>query len=216
MRNKEKDMEHRLILGLMAQKQAGKSSSARFIVEYAKKHGLSARELSWATPLKDACAGLTGLPKQLFYGTDQDKNTPVGKWGILSDSILTKFNKSKEDLLTIRELLQIVGTEAFRNGLGKDIWVNLLFSSIENYSEDIFIISDCRFKNEVEAIKAHNGKVIRLYRNLNIEHSIPHVSELEMLEIPNNAFDYIIDSEHNVDLPMLQSSINAIMDKELQ
>lgn len=65
-----------------------------------------------------------------------------------------------------RRLLQIEGTEEGRMKYGEDIWVK----TVENWIKlrkmrdniDVFIITDCRFPNEVDWVKSQGGKVIRV------------------------------------------------------
>lgn len=64
--------------------------------------------------------------------------------------------------LTPRVMLQLLGTEAGRNIIHPNIWVNALFSTYT--SESNWVITDCRFPNEAEAIKQRGGKLIRLNR----------------------------------------------------
>ena len=61
------------------------------------------------------------------------------------------------------QLLQTVGTDVFRH-LNPDIWVRVLMDTIEEDQPDVAIITDMRFPNEVEAIKAQNGLVVRVSR----------------------------------------------------
>ncbi len=57
------------------------------------------------------------------------------------------------------------------------------------------VISDVRFKNEVAAIKAKGGKVIRVMRGQGLEGAVgAHRSETEQAEIPVDAFNYVIDN----------------------
>lgn len=66
----------------------------------------------------------------------------------------------------IRKMLQIAGTEEGRDKYGEDIWINTLKNWIDlRYSRDktrIFIITDCRFKNEARWIESQNGILIRI------------------------------------------------------
>jgi hypothetical protein len=65
--------------------------------------------------------------------------------------------------LTPRWILQYWGTEVCRAGFHDDIWI----ASLENklrHSQDDVVISDCRFPNEILAIKNTGGRVIRVVR----------------------------------------------------
>jgi len=65
--------------------------------------------------------------------------------------------------LTPRWVLQQWGTEVCREGFHNDIWV----ASVENQlrkAKDNIVITDCRFTNEIEAIKNAGGITIRVER----------------------------------------------------
>jgi hypothetical protein len=65
--------------------------------------------------------------------------------------------------LTPRWVLQWWGTEVCRKAFHNDIWIASLESRLRN-SNDSIVISDCRFPNEIKAIKAAGGKVIWVQR----------------------------------------------------
>lgn len=57
------------------------------------------------------------------------------------------------------------------------------------------VISDVRFKNEVDAIHKAGGKVIRLLRGQGLEGAAgQHISEQELQSIPLEQFDEVIDN----------------------
>lgn len=66
----------------------------------------------------------------------------------------------------VRKLLQEEGTERGRNVYGEQIWVNCTLEWMRFLKETSqltrFVISDCRFPNEVEAIQNAGGKVYRI------------------------------------------------------
>lgn len=75
--------------------------------------------------------------------------------------------------LTPRKLLQLLGTEAGRNIIHPNIWVNALFADypkivdMDDKGLDVYenwIITDVRFPNEAQAIKDRGGIVIRVNR----------------------------------------------------
>jgi hypothetical protein len=82
--------------------------------------------------------------------------------------------------MTVRTLLQRLGTEAMRDGLHTNVWVNALFADykpLKVRSADSFdletydgkypnwIITDMRFENELEAIVRRKGITIRVVRD---------------------------------------------------
>lgn len=65
--------------------------------------------------------------------------------------------------LTPRWVLQWWGTEVCRRSFHDDIWIASLEARLRNAKDNI-VISDCRFPNEIKAIKNAGGKVIRVVR----------------------------------------------------
>jgi len=72
---------------------------------------------------------------------------------------------------TPRKLLQIIGTECFRNNVNKDFWIELSLSKIKNY--DIAICEDSRFSNEYKKCDI----VIELERD-GIDYLMNHASAM--------------------------------------
>ena len=76
----------------------------------------------------------------------------------------------------IRRLLQRLGTEAGRQTLWDSIWIDAAFA---NQPEDAkIVVSDARFINEFEAVKARGGQVWRIDR-AGIGPVNDHPSEIE-------------------------------------
>ena len=109
---------------------------------------------SFATPLKDACSVMFGWPRELLEG-----DTEVSRsWREQQDSFWTeKFGYS----FSPRLALQLMGTEAGRDVFHKDIWVISLLNRSKN--KDV-VVTDVRFKNEIEYIQNNGGIVVRIKR----------------------------------------------------
>jgi 5' nucleotidase, deoxy (Pyrimidine), cytosolic type C protein (NT5C) len=91
----------------------------------------------------------------------------------------------------IRELLQRLGTEAGRRVLGDDVWVRAALMD----PPAKLVLSDCRFPNEAEAIKALGGQVWRIERpGYNPINS--HVSEVALDGYP---FDQVINNDGSIE-----------------
>jgi hypothetical protein len=65
--------------------------------------------------------------------------------------------------LTPRWILQQWGTEVCRKNFHDDIWIASLENKLRNSKDDV-VISDCRFPNEIRAIKQAGGQVVRVVR----------------------------------------------------
>jgi hypothetical protein len=116
--------------------------------------------LSFAGSLKDAVSAIFGWDRQMLEG-----NTPASRrWRETRDEWWSRRLNIPD--LTPRWVLQNIGTEALREHFHKDIWLastELRIIEAQKQNKDV-IISDCRFHNEFNMIKAHGGKLIRIDR----------------------------------------------------
>jgi len=167
-----------MIIGISGKKQSGKDTLAKFL-----KLNYDAKLYAFADPLKQSiCMDIFGLTYKQVYGTDDEKNALTKyKWDNLNLDIRKKYSSDnifKSGFMTAREIMQIVGTDIFREMFYNDIWVDTTFRKIHkdikliNNKNNIAVITDVRFVGEVERIIEENGYIIRLLRNvLNDNHS---------------------------------------------
>lgn len=80
----------------------------------------------------------------------------------VQDYIDTYGWENSKNFSCIREGLQILGSEAGRDVLGENIWVDTLFKRPTGAR---IIIPDCRYLNEAQAVRERGGIVIRVNRN---------------------------------------------------
>jgi hypothetical protein len=64
---------------------------------------------------------------------------------------------------TIRQVLQVVGTDWFRS-LWEDCWINAWKRRVSETDADVVLVPDVRFPNELRAVQEMGGFVIRLMR----------------------------------------------------
>jgi len=64
---------------------------------------------------------------------------------------------------TIRQVLQVIGTDWFR-GLWEDCWINAWKRQVAESDADVIFVPDVRFPNELKAVQDMDGFVIRLMR----------------------------------------------------
>ena len=147
------------------------------------------RSFSFADPLKSIAMQLFGLTRDQSFGTDKDKNTKTDMlWKNMPGEPKSRKN------VTAREFLQFFGTDICRQ-IKPDVWTSACISRIRMSQSELAIVPDCRFPNEVEAIKNAGGKVIRFTRN---PHKDPHLSENALSE-DYEGFDCVIDNK-NLDI----------------
>jgi phosphomevalonate kinase len=108
-----------------------------------------------------------------------------------------------------REVLQQYGTEEGRDVYGKDMWCEYLENWMNIHYErnhiKLFIITDCRFRNEIDWVRKMNGYVIRVIASdrgcATMKNGLEnHVSEIELDEVINSEFDMILNNAKGVDL----------------
>jgi hypothetical protein len=140
------------IIGVCGFIGSGKDTAADYLVNF---HEF--RRDSFAATLKDAVGAVFGWDRELLEGRTKEAR----EWREQVDPWWSK----KLDMpdLTPRWVLQYWGTEVCRKGFHDDIWIASLEARLRN-SRDNIVISDCRFPNEIKAIKQAGGKVIWVQR----------------------------------------------------
>ena len=141
-----------MIIGICGFIGSGKDTVADYLTNF---HEF--RRESFANSLKDAVAQVFGWDRTMLEG----RTKQAREWREQVDPWWSDRLKMPE--LTPRWVLQHWGTEVCRHGFHDDIWI----ASLENklrHSEDDVVISDCRFPNEIAAIRRANGLVVRVIR----------------------------------------------------
>ncbi len=168
----------------------------------------------FAYKLKQVCSLLTGISVEDFEKQEvKDKLLGNGEWdsnivskivpeGSIIEESTGIVTTSKRP--TVRWLLQTVGTEAMRNNIHENVWINALFADYKEKFKDRgittihdshlgpisegfpnWIITDLRFPNELEAVKKRNGIAIRVSRK-------PF-----KIETGNKINDYVLNNTKN-------------------
>ena len=168
-----------------------------FDEEFVDTHMLDIRS-SWeikkfAGKLKQIASLLSGIPVKRFEDQEFKQKQMSEGWG-----------------MTYREFLQKLGTEAMRNGLHTNVWVNALFANYNaigykykdcdykviqgKWEYPNWIITDLRFPNEIEAIVERKGITIRVNRpGISL---LDHPSETSL---DNAEFDYKIVNDSTIE-----------------
>jgi len=133
--------QHRpLIIGFSGKKRVGKDTAADIAVE---NHNFE--KGSFAAPIKTVAREVFLLNDQQLYGDLKEVEDP--HWG-----------------MSPREIMQKVGTDFARTVYHEDLWIDNFKKRMEKTDKDRIVISDVRFPNEVYAIQALGGLVIRIRR----------------------------------------------------
>lgn len=133
------------LIGLVGQKNSGKTTVANYLLQKGFK------EVVFAEPVKRITEIVFGFPYDVLLGDTPEKRKIRDT---LKDPIWGK---------TAVEAMQFVGTEIFREGFDKDVWIKIASRKIQEH--DLVVVSDVRFENEVEFIRQSGGEIWVLYEN---------------------------------------------------
>ena len=164
----------------------------------------------FAGKLKQIASLMTDIPVEKFEDQEFKKTLLPVVWNYLGPS-MRSGNIVTCDLvdnqMTVREFLQKLGTEAIRDGLHTNAWVNALFAD-HNPSQH-WLITDTRFPNEAQAIKDRGGIVIRVIRPeiCKDDESSSKPKHPSETVLDNWSFDYVIDNCGSIDDLEYQTSI---------
>jgi len=140
-----------MIIAICGFQGAGKDTIADYLQNFA-----GFRRESFANSLKDAVSVVFGWDREMLEGRTKQSR----EWRETRDEWWSK--RLKQDI-TPRWVLQYWGTEVVRRGFHDDMWV----ASLENrlaHSKDDIVITDCRFPNEIKALKNIGATVLRVKR----------------------------------------------------
>ena len=220
------------LIGISGKIGSGKDTVGSILQDYSDDNAEDYQIKKFATKLKEIAALLIGCDVSDFEDREF-KEKPLGKdWIVhwykdnkgrksLTRTALEAVNHEDaattgQDMLTPRRLLQLLGTEAGRNIIHPNIWVNALFADypkivdIDDKGLDVYeswIITDVRFPNEAQAIKDRGGVVIRVNRPLERlgNSKLPKLKHTSISQHPSETaledynFDYVIDNEGDID-----------------
>ena len=140
-----------------------------------------------ADALKRTAIDVLGLEEDKVYGTDSDKQEVTHLlWedmpGVTDDGSVDLDTMAKLGMtyhipgnMTIREVLQYMGTEVFRK-MYDTVWVDTLLRRIKREQPEVALICDVRFENETSILKEAGATILGLDRDI-FESKDTHASE---------------------------------------
>jgi hypothetical protein len=165
--------DNKLVIGVSGKKQSGKTTLIAHIADLCADWEI----LRMADTLKQIVIDCF-IPYELNIRTPDDLEEESVK------SIVLPCGK------TIRDLLQIIGTDMFRS-LWSEVWLNAWLKKVHDSTATLVLCPDIRFPNELETVqKELNGICIRLLRN---PFDDQHKSEIA-LDNYINEFDLVLDN----------------------
>jgi hypothetical protein len=196
-----------MIIGISGRMGSGKNTVGDIIEKIClTNEGPVFEQKSFAGKLKQIASLLTGIPVEKFEDQEFKKTLLSPEWGTIHTNPLNSIPVFEDvrflHMMSVRELLQKLGTEAMRDGLHENVWVNALFADYKSKRELLqadgtwiesdtgevdfavsikypkWIITDMRFPNEMEAIIEKGGITIRVVRNNNTKYSDEKVKSI--------------------------------------
>ena len=137
-----------MIIGITGAIGSGKDTIADYLITH---HGF--KRLSFAGKVKDVAHVVFGWDRDLLEG-------------------LTKASRAWREVIdpywgiSPRTALQRIGTEMFRTHIHPDTWVKAVVAQINAAPSQNYVITDCRFENEVRAIKDLGGVIWSVERGV--------------------------------------------------
>lgn len=183
------------IIGISGKRGSGKSTAARIIHKEAPQYEIRA----FADKLKFFLADAFGVSPLMFEDESFKSSVAPPEWQEVDE----EGNLTQR---THRWYLANCGTNAMRNVLHNNFWVNALAADLR--SDSCSVISDVRFRNEAGWVKSQGGILIRINRDIeSVDDMDAHHSETALDNY--KGFDYIINN--NKELSYLQKEIFSIL-----
>lgn len=141
-----------MIIGISGLIGSGKGTVADILVQSYGFH-----KLSFADALKDSVAVMFGWPRHLLEGDTEESRA----WREKRDPFWSR-EMSRE--VTPRLVLQLVGTDAMRNGFFDGVWVSIVKQKLLTASGINWVLPDTRFPNEIAMLQDIGGQAWRVKR----------------------------------------------------
>lgn len=120
-----------MLIGICGKAGSGKDTIGDYLVkDYAFK------KIALADPIKRLVKDVFALDDHEVYDRVA-REQPLRRWPKWS----------------VRTLLQFIGTELFREKIDDAVWVKSLWYKIQDDKESNYVVTDCRFPNELNYLK---------------------------------------------------------------
>ena len=184
----------------------------------------------FAGKMKQIASILTGISVEKFEDQEFKESFLDIEWGTVQDIPLNSIppfaDMQFNVMMRVRDFLQKLGTEAMRDGLHTNVWVNALFADYKKdwgiesnlpHSEFLnlkypnWIITDMRFPNEMNAVVKRHGITIRVTRPVKKSKNTPKLHSSETA-LDKAKFDYEIINDGSME--KLVKKVKKILIKE--
>ena len=184
----------------------------------------------FAGKMKQIASILTVISVEKFEDQEFKESFLDVEWGTVQNIPLNSIppfaDMQFNVMMRVRDFLQKLGTEAMRDGLHTNVWVNALFADYKKdwgiesnlpHSEFLnlkypnWIITDMRFPNEMKAVVKRHGITIRVTRPVKKSKNTPKLHSSETA-LDKAKFDYEIINDGSME--KLVKKVRKILIKE--
>jgi hypothetical protein len=213
----------RMIISLTGNTGVGKDTMADYMVAH---YGFV--KISMADPFKRIAKDIYDFSDEQLWGPSEARNRAD-----------TRYRRPDGSYLTARIVTQLLGNELSRLAY-PETWIVYMQRTVKQIQSGYFydekkgaykvpgknsrytgiIVSSCRFRNEIEAIKEMGGVAVRLKRPALTAGDFlatgiqNHASESEQLTLPDEFFSYVLEVPEGIDA--FYQAINTFAKNTLQ
>lgn len=147
--------EHYMLIGLNGKAGVGKDTVADYLVE---KYNF--KRYAFADAVRDVALAINPYVLWGEYNT-RDRLVDIVD--------VDGWDKAKREVPEVRRLLQVIGTEAGRQVLGPNVWVDIVMrkyqTDVRTEDERVYgVVTDMRFENEFTMISGNSWPTIKIIR----------------------------------------------------
>lgn len=185
-----------MIIGVLGLIGSGKDTVGNILTEY------SFQKISFAKKLKDTLSVMFGWPRHLLEGDTEESR----KFRETED---TFWSKKLGKPITPRYMMQNFGTEIVRSSLHSQYWVFSLEKSLQK--EVNYVVTDARFKNEIEWLKSQNAFIIEVRRGI-----LPHWYSVALQANNGNtkALDFMKSNVHMSEWDWIGTDVDFLIEND--
>lgn len=172
--------------------------------------------VAYADQLKKICSTIFGIPLERFYMNKANAWICINHHFTYTEikpndsEIITaeqfyygksEYSRSSQKYwMSLREILVYVGTYVLQEDISRNIFVNIVRNEVKekvrsNPNIKYVIITDNRFRHEIDFLREKNGVTIKVIRD-SVE-QLPNIAEHHLDDVDN--FDYIIENNDGYD-----------------
>lgn len=141
------------IIAITGLKGSGKDTIANIIC----KHDFSFKPIAFADKVKDIAALIFGWDRDMLSGRFPESR----EWREQADPF---WSKEFDFDFTPRKALTSIGTDLTRGTFLEHIWDITVKKEIIDHPDINYVITDCRFPNEISMIKNLGGRIVEVQR----------------------------------------------------